>query len=129
MKRGNSVNQETKSFPIIQIDLDNHNTSKFDQTVIEAVDLSFSKLGVRVKEALYSSLFAEYKLNIQNIPVMIEEFVEALEKIFGSSSLLLEMDVMKTIRKKIPEFKFEAESSDLLFTSYLKSLKRFLEYS
>jgi hypothetical protein len=123
------VTQEIKSFPRIQIDSSDHNTSKFDQTVIEAIDLSFSKLGVRVKEALYSSLVAEYKLNKQNIPVMIEEFVEALEKIFGSSSLLLEMDVMKTIRKKIPEFKFEAESSDLSFTSYLKSLKRFLEYS
>ena len=121
--------QETKSFPIIQIDLSDHDTSKFDQTVIEAVDLSFSKLGVRVKEAFYSSLASEYKLSKENIPFMIEEFVEALEKFFGSSSLLLEIDVMKTLRKKIPEFKFEAESSDLSFTSYLKSLKRFMEYS
>jgi hypothetical protein len=123
------VNQEIESFPVIQIEISNHNVSKFDQTVIEAVDLSFSKLGVRVKEAFYSSIAAEFKLNKQNIPVMIEEFVEALEKIFGSSSLLLEIDVMKTIRKKIPEFKFEAESSDLSFTIYLKSLKSFMEYS
>ena len=60
---------------------------------------------------------------------MIVEFVEALEEIFGSSSLLLEIDIMKTVRKKIPEFKFEAENSDLLFISYLKSLRIFMEYS
>jgi len=123
------VNQETKSLPIIQIDLDDHNASGFDQTIIEVVDLTFSKLGIRVKETFYSSLAAEYKLSKENIPVMIEEFVEALEKIFGSSALLLEIDVMKTVRKKIPEFKFEAETSNLSFVSYLKSLKSFMEYS
>ena len=123
------MTQEIKSLPIIQIDLGNHDASRFDRTVIEAVDLSFSKLGVRVKEAFYSSLAAEYKLSKENIPVMIEEFVEALEKIFGSSSLLLEIDVMKTLRKQIPEFKFETESSDLSFTNYLKSLRSFMEYS
>ena len=123
------MNQETKNLPIIQIDLDNHDASRFDQTVIEAVDLSFSKLGVRVKEAFYTSLAAEYKLSKENIPVMIEEFVGALEEIFGSSALLLEIDVMKTVRKKIPEFKFEAENSGLSFIGYLKSLRSFMEYS
>jgi len=123
------VTQETKNLPIIQIDLENQDASRFDQTVIEAVDLSFSKLGIRVKEALYSSLASEYKLSKENIPLMIEEFVEALERIFGSSSLLLEIDVMKTVRKKIPEFKFETENSDLSFISYLRSLRSYMEYS
>jgi len=129
MKRGTRVTQETKNLPIIQIDLENQDSSRFDQTLIEAVDLSFSKLGIRVKEALYSSLAAEYKLSKENIPLMIEEFVEALERIFGSSSLLLEIDVMKNVRKKIPEFKFETENSDLSFISYLRSLRSYMEYS
>jgi hypothetical protein len=129
MRQGIGVNQETKNFPIIQIDLDDHNATKFDQTIIEAIDLTFSKLGVRVKEVFYSSLATEYKLSKENIPVMIDEFVVALEKIFGSSALILEIDVMKTVRKKMPEFKFEAESSNLTFVSYLKSLKSFMEYS
>jgi hypothetical protein len=123
------VTQETKNLPIIQIDLENQDASRFDQTVIEAVDLSFSKLGVRVKDAFYSSLSAEYKLSKENIPLMIEEFVEALENIFGTSSLLLEIDVMKNLRKKVPEFKFEAENSNLSFISYIKSLRNFMEYS
>jgi len=123
------VNQETKNFPIIQIDLNDHNSARFDLTIIEAVDLTFSKLGVRVKEVFYSALAKEYKLNKENIPVMIEEFVAALEKIFGPSALILEIDVMKTVSKKIPEFKFETESSNLTFVSYLKSLKGFMEYS
>jgi hypothetical protein len=123
------VNQETKTFPIIHIDLEDNNPSKFDQTIIEAVDLTFSKLGVRVKEVFYSSLATEYKLSKEKIPVMIDEFVVALEKIFGSSALLLEIDVMKTVRKKIPEFKLETESSELTFVSYLKSLQSFMENS
>jgi hypothetical protein len=123
------VNQETKNFPIIQIDLDDHCAPRFDQTIIEALDLTFSKLGVRVKEVFYSTMAIQYKLSKENIPVMLEEFVAALEKIFGSGALILEIDVMKTVSKKIPEFKFEIKSSNLTFISYLKSLKGFLEYS
>jgi hypothetical protein len=121
--------QETKNCPIIQIDLDDHNASKFDQTIIEAIDVTFSKLGVRVKEVFYSALDKEYKLNKENIPVMIDEFAEALEKIFGSSALILEIDLMKNLSKRFPEFKLEAKSSDLTFINYMKSLKGFIEYS
>jgi hypothetical protein len=128
-ERGTSVNQETKNFPIIQIDLDDRNVSRFDQTIIEAVDFTFSKLGVKVKEVFYTALANEYKLSKENIPVMIEEFALALEKIFGSSALLLEIDVIKSVRKMIPEFKFETESSDLTFVGYIKSLKSFMESS
>ncbi len=123
------MNQETKSFQIIHMDLSNHNTSRFDETIIEALDLTLSKLGSKVKEIFYLSLATEYKLSKETIPIMIEEFVEALEKIFGSCSLLLEIDVMKTVRKTIPEFKFEVETPDLSFISYLRSLKSFMEYS
>jgi hypothetical protein len=126
LREGNNVNQETKSFPEIHIDLENRVESSFDQTIIEVVDLTFSKLGVKVKQTLYSSLAVDYKLSKENIPSRIEEFVGALEKIFGTSALLLEIDVMKTIRQKVPAFKCETKNPNLAFGDYLKSLKSYM---
>lgn len=79
------MNQETKSFPEIHIDLENKKASSFDQTIIDAVDQTFSKLGVKVKQALYSFLAADYKLSKEDISGRIGDFVNALEKIFGAS--------------------------------------------
>lgn len=123
------MNQETKSFPEIHIDLENKKASSFDQTIIDAVDQTFSKLGVKVKQALYSFLEADYKLSKEDIPGRIGDFVNALEKIFGASALLLEIDVMKTMRQKVPAFTCEAKNPNLEFDDYLKSLKSFMEAS
>lgn len=123
------MNQETKSFSEIYVDLENINETSFDQTIRQAVDLTFSKLGVKVKQTLYSSLEVDYKLSKEDIPNKIGEFVNALEKIFGTSALLLEIDVMKTIRQRIPEFKCAAKNPDLAFVDYLASLKNFMEVS
>jgi hypothetical protein len=123
------VNQETKSFPEIHMNIENKKASSFDQTIIEAVDQTFSKLGIKVKQTLYSSLEADYKITKEDIPVRIGDFTNALEKIFGASALLLEIDVMKTMRQKVPAFTCEVKNTNLAFGDYLESLKSFMEVS
>ena len=123
------MNQETKRFPVTHLELGNTKISSFDQTIIEIVDQTFSKLGLKVKQTLYSCLEADYRLRKKAIPERIGDFVSAIEKIFGSSALLLEIDVMKAIRQKVPAFTCEAKNLHLGFEDYLKSLKRFMESS
>jgi hypothetical protein len=123
------VIQETKSLLELHIGLENPKTPSFNQTIIEAVDLTLTKLGPRVKHTLYSSLAFDYKLNKEDIPSRTKEFVDALEGIFGKSALLLEIDLMKNLSLKVPEFKCETRNPKLTFCEYLKSLQSFMETS
>jgi hypothetical protein len=91
------------------------------------MDQTFSKLGVPTKHALYSFLETNYKLSKEDIPNRIEDFVNALEQIFGTSALLIEIDLMKSMQQKVPSFIFKIENADLNFEYYLKSLKSFTE--
>ena len=121
------MRQETKSLPEIHIELGNANMQCFNQTMMEAIDQTFSKLGAKIKHTLYSSLEADYKLSKETIPDRIEDFANALEKVFGASAFLLEIDVMKTLRTKVPAFKCEVKDSNLDFSDYVKSLKIFMD--
>jgi hypothetical protein len=123
------VNQEIKGFTEIYMDLNCTQTQDFDQIITEAIDQTFSKLGTTVRQTLYSTLENNYNLNRKDIPDRTGEFIKALEAIFGASGLLLEIDIMKNMRQKVPTFKCEANNPDLAFGDYLKSLKRFMKDS
>jgi hypothetical protein len=123
------VIQETKSLLELHIELENPKTPSFNQTIIEAVDQTLTKLGPTVKHTLYSSLAIDYKLNKEDIPCRTKEFVEALEGIFGKSALLLEIDLMKTLSQKVPTFKCETRNPKLTCCEYLTSLQSFMETS
>ena len=121
--------QETKSLLELHIELGNQKTSSFNQTIIEAIDLTFSKLGSKVKDTLYSSLAFDYGLSKEDIPCRTKEFVDALEGIFGKSAMLLEIDLMKNLSQKVPTFKCEISNPKLTFCDYLKSLQNYMETS
>jgi regulatory protein YycI of two-component signal transduction system YycFG len=122
---GNKVNH-TQTVSCIEIQI-NLKSQSFPQLLIEAMDQTFSKLGVPTKHALYSFLETNYKLSKEDIPNRIEDFVNALEQIFGTSALLIEIDLMKSMQQKVPSFIFKIENADLNFEYYLKSLKSFTE--
>jgi hypothetical protein len=123
------VIQETKSLLELHIGLENPRSLSFNQTIIEAVDLTFSKLGSKVKQTLYYSLTIDYKLNKEDIPCRTKEFIDAIEGIFGKSALLLEIDLMKNLSQKVPAFKCETSNPKLTFCEYLKSLQSYMETS
>jgi len=116
------VNQiQTENISKIQID---YKTSKFDEIFLETIDNTFSTLiGNNAKQAFFSFLDMKYKLDKEALPHRIGEFVEGLEKIFGTSALFLELEAMKILKKKVPSFNYLAENSDLSFRAYAESLK------
>ena len=124
-KKGVKMNYtQTESLPKIELDFE---PSGFEGFVVESIDQTFSKLGAKVKEAFYSSLEANYNLSKEDIPNRIEVFVNAVEQVFGISAPLLEIDVMKNLRQKVPSFIYVVRSQDLSFEDYLESLKRHIE--
>jgi hypothetical protein len=123
------LNQEITTFTEIQMDLSCPQTYDFHQIITEVIDQTFSKLGTKIRQTLYSILENNYELNEKNIPDQIGEFVNAIEEIFGASALLLEIDVMKNMRQKVPTFKCEANNPNLGFVDYLRSMKEFMKHS
>lgn len=117
---------QTQTFPEIQINL---NASNFDDLVIEAIDQTFSKLGIKVKQTFYSYLENNFTLNREEIPDKIGHFVYALEQIFGTGALLIQIDVVKNLRQRVPSFVYSTESSNLSFEAYLTSLKQHFNLS
>jgi len=115
---------ETKSLPKILV---NFKSSEFEELFIEAIDQTLSNLGLGVKQAFYSFLEVHYTLSKEDVPNRIGDFVDGMEKIFGTSASLLEVEVMKSLRRKVPSFIYLVESPYLLFEDYSESLRRHIE--
>jgi hypothetical protein len=116
---------QPENMPKIEIDL---KSSDFDKLFLESLDHTFFMLlGESAKEAFFSFLYKKYALNKQDIPGKMEDFVKGLEQIFGSSSALLELALMKELRRGIPSFNCVLEDSDLSFESYVASIKYYVE--
>lgn len=91
------------------------------------MDQAFTKLGAQTKHRLFSFLETDYELSKEDIPDRIEDFINALEQIFGTSASLIEIDIMKSIQQKVPSFILTMEETDLNFLCYLQSLKSFTD--
>jgi len=95
----------------------------FEKLLLEAVDEALSSLGASSKEAIYLHLENTFDINKPDIPHKIEEFVNAIEKIFGLGAKFLEIQIMKRLYEKVgPVFKYFPER-DLIFTEYVAAAR------
>jgi hypothetical protein len=99
----------------------------FRTVVSEAVDEAFTMLGQTISCKLYSLLENNYELSREEIPERIDKFVDVLEQVFGASALLIEIEIMKNIRRKVPRFEFKVKDRYVAFDQYLDSLREFLD--
>jgi hypothetical protein len=61
----------------------------------------------------------------QNIPYRIEEFTDAIEKIFGNGAKILEIQIMKCLFKKVGyKLKHYPKRENITFTEYITAVKR-----
>jgi len=101
------------------------NKTKFEEILLEAIDEGLSLLGESPKQALYFHLEETYNMNRQDIPYKIEEFTNAIEKIFGAGAKMLKIQMMKCIFKKIGySFKHYPKQKSLTFKEYIAAVKR-----
>jgi hypothetical protein len=99
--------------------------NKLDATIAEAVDESLGSFGESVKQVVYYQLENSYHVKKQDIPVKIEEFVTAVEGIFGIGARLIEMKILETLYARTSGFAYFPESEDLVFKDYVRSLRSF----
>jgi len=99
---------------------DNRN---FEKLVTKAVDNAFSSLFHSQKLNLYSHLSRCYSISKQDIPYAVDDFISALEEIFGSGAKLIEIEMMKSLRALVKNFTFAPNQSDLSFAEYIWAIR------
>ncbi|MGA3289226.1 MAG: hypothetical protein ABSD42_03175 [Candidatus Bathyarchaeia archaeon] len=79
----------------------NDGRKKFETVLLEAVDDAFSTLGENVKASIYFHLGHKFIILKLDIPYRIDDFSDALERIFGMAAKHLEILIMKKLHEKI----------------------------
>jgi len=96
----------------------------FEKLLLEAIDEGLSSLGDSAKHAIYFHLKNNYGINRRDIPSKIEEFVDAIEKIFGLGAKILEILIMKQLYQKIGHVvEHDQELENLVFTEYVATVR------
>ena len=103
----------------------------FNKVLLEAVEDAFSSLGESVGEAIFFHLEKSFGIRRSEIPFRIDDFSDALEKIFGLGARHLEILFMKNLRAKPKiEYKWELPKSivpELTFKEYIHNVKQNFE--
>lgn len=94
-------------------------TPSFRGILLLAVDEGLSSLGESGKQALYRFL-ENSGIRKNEIPRKVDEFAAFLEKIFGDGVKLLEIQIMKSLYKRVGDIaEFFPEKEDITFTEYV----------
>lgn len=100
---------------------------KFEDVFQESVDEAFSSLGEAVKNSLYFHIEHGFHVPKKDIPYRIEDFSDAVEKIFGLGARQVELLIMKSLNKKVNcDYKWKGPSwlvPDLTFKKYVELLR------
>lgn len=92
----------------------------FERLLLDAIDESLSSLGQSAKQAIYYHLEKSFKIKKAEIPLKIEEFTIAIEKIFGDGAKLLEIQMMKRLHEKSGSmFRYSPIKDELIFADYM----------
>lgn len=106
---------------------------EFAGILLDSIDEAFAGLGENVKISIYFHLETKFRLPKKEIPNRIEDFSEALEKIFGRASKQLEILIMIHLNKKVKiNYKWIGPKwliPELTFEEYMKIVKRSIEDS
>jgi hypothetical protein len=103
-------------------------STDFKSIVTQAIDETLLSLGEEVKPAFYFILEKKFGLNKEDIFHNIESITRAIESIFGESSLLLEIRIMRNLHEKVKTFEYKTKKGELSFRDYLAALKNSFDY-
>jgi hypothetical protein len=96
----------------------------FEELLLEAIDDGLSLLGESGKQVVYCHLEKNFKIKRQDIPHKIEEFTDAIERIFGTGAKILEINIMQCLFKRGSfTFKRYSKLPNLTFIDYITTAK------
>jgi hypothetical protein len=107
------------------------NRKKFETFLLESIDEAFSTLGENVKRVIYFHLTEKFMITKQAIPSKIDDFSDALEKIFGLGARKLEILIIAKLHDKIScDYKWKGPNwlvPDLTFSQYVELSRSYYE--
>jgi len=113
------------------LDKKNH-YKKFEDVLQDSIDEAFSSLGEAVKTSIYFHLEHKFLITRQDIPRRIEDFSDALERIFGLGAKHLELLIMKNLYEKVNcSYRWEGPKwlvPDLTFKKYVELIRIGYDY-
>jgi len=99
----------------------------FDQLLLEAIDQGLSGLGGAGKASIYIHLEGLFNIRKQEIPNKLDDFSNALHRIFGLGAQNLEILIMKNLHDQVGcLYKVDNPSwlaPDLTFTKYIEQMR------
>jgi hypothetical protein len=98
----------------------------FEKVVTEAVDEGLSSLGDSSKQAIYFHLEKSFNIKRQEIPNRIEDFTNALEKIFGLGANFLEILIEERLNEKTGKNNRNQKKQSMTLAQYIKSIEKHL---
>jgi len=97
----------------------------FERLLLKAIDEGLSSLGDSPKRVVYFYLEKRFKVKKREIPYKIEDFVDALEKIFGLGAKFLEILIIKQLYEKVGQiFEWNKGQTDLVFSEYVAAARQ-----
>lgn len=97
----------------------------FERLLLKAIDEGLSSLGDSPKRAVYFYLEKRFNIKKREIPYKIEDFIDALEKIFGLGAKFLEILIIKRLYEKVGQiFEWNEGQTDLTFTEYIVAARQ-----
>ncbi len=96
----------------------------FEKLLLEAIDEGLSSLGDSSKYAIYFHLKKAFNVSRRDIPYKIEEFADAIEKIFGLGAKPLEILIMQRLYEKVGGDVDYPKNKNLVFTEYVAAVKQ-----
>ena len=99
----------------------------FDQLLLEAIDQGLSGLGGAGKASIYIYLEGLFNIRKQEIPNKLDDFSNALHRIFGLGARHLEILIMKNLHEKVGCL-YEVDdpsclAPDVTFTKYIEQMR------
>lgn len=105
----------------------------FDTLLLEAVDEGLSCLGKAGKTSFYINLEGLFNIRKSEIPSRIEDFSNALNRIFGLGAPKIETLIMKILHEKIGETNKLGDqnrlASDLIFSKNIELMRLYYQDS
>jgi hypothetical protein len=102
----------------------NNNTGDFKEILLEAIDEGLSILGDSAKNAVYNYLEKTFKMSPQDIPCRIEEYIIAIENIFGTGAKIIQIQTMRKLYHKVGKpIEQYPEQQGLRFIEYIETIK------
>jgi len=97
----------------------------FERVLLKSIDEGLSSLGDSPKRVVYFYIEKKFNIKRHEIPIKTEEFVDALEKIFGLGAKFLEILIIKRLYEEVGQiFEWNERHTDLTFIEYVAAARQ-----